>query len=99
MALRHLLPALVLTGCVERNVANPEVPVRKTLPVSVCAAPLTPPPRKPGDDRVLVRNLDPEQWLQIMVPSYKQGEGLAALSTDCTGHYVFANEALRYGVS
>src|SRR5205823_6038291 len=42
---------------------------------------------------------DPEQWLQIMIPSYKQGEGLPPLTADCTGHYVFANEALRYGIS
>ncbi len=102
MAFRSVAPvALVLANaaCVDHNAANPEVPTRKTLPVSVCTTPLAPPQRKAGDDRVIVHNLDPEQWLQIMVPQYEQGHGLPPVAVDCTGHYVFANETLRYGVS
>lgn len=100
MELRLVLPcALGLAACVDQSNLTPEVPARKTLPVSVCTTPLTPPPRKPGDDRVLVRNLDAEQWLQVMVPKYTPSDGLAPVATDCTGHYVFANETLRYGVS
>ncbi len=94
-----LLSLLGFTACVEQNAVNPEVPARKTLPVSVCTTPLTPPARQPGDERVLVRNLDPEQWLQIVVPKYAPGDGLSPTATDCTGRYVFANETLRYGVS
>jgi hypothetical protein len=100
MVSRLALPlALGLTACVEQNNLTPEVPARKTLPVSVCTTPLTPPPRKPGDDRVLVRNLDAEQWLQILVPAYSTSDGLSPTATDCTGYHVFANETLRYGVS
>jgi len=94
-----LLSLLGLSACVEQNALNPEVPARKTLPVSVCTTPLTPPTRQRGDDRVLVRSLDAEQWLQIMVPKYSSGEGLSPTATDCTGRHVFANETLRYGVS
>ncbi|MBM4359755.1 MAG: hypothetical protein FJ096_16755 [Deltaproteobacteria bacterium] len=100
MDLRLALPfVLGLTACVDRTNLTPEVPARKTLPVSVCTTPLTPPPRKPGDDRVLVRNLDAEQWLKIMVPQYEPAAGLSPTATDCTGYHVFANETLRFGVS
>jgi len=88
-----------VSACVEQNVATPEVPARKTLPVSVCTTPLTPPPRKPGDERVLLRNIDAEQWMKIVVPQFSPADGLAPTATDCTGSYLFANETLRYGVS
>lgn len=46
----------------------------------------------------MVRDLDPEQWLEIMVPGYDLGKGIDGKAVDCTGHYVFANETLRFGV-
>jgi hypothetical protein len=100
IALRFVLGLSVgVSACVEQNVATPEVPARKTLPVSVCTTPLTPPPRKAGDERVLVRNIDAEQWMKIVVPQFSPADGLAPTATDCTGSYLFANETLRYGVS
>jgi hypothetical protein len=98
-ALGYLTSLLLLTGCAKRITFHPEVPTRKSLPASVCTTPLAPPSRRAGDDRILVRNLDSEQWLQVMIPKFSPNERLAPTAIDCTGHYVFANETLRYGIS
>jgi len=89
---------LISTGCVEQQRVLPEIPTRRVLPVSVCTTQLAPPAR--GDsDKAVIRSLDPEQWLQIMIPSYEIGKGVNPTDIDCTGHYVFANEMLRHGVA
>jgi len=67
------------------------------IPVPVCTTPLSPPGGKGG--QAIVRSLEPEQWMQILIPEYQPGEGLNATNVDCTGHYVFANESLRFGVA
>ena len=86
-------------GCVNTERPVYEAPARQTTPVSVCTEGITPPKRKRGDAKAMVRDLDPEQWLEIMLPSYDPGDGLQPTMTDCTGNYVFANETLRHGVS
>ncbi len=59
---------------------------------------LAPPARDPGGG-VVVRSLDPEQWLEIIVPDLELKKGLEPTAMDCTGHYLFANETLRYGIA
>lgn len=87
-------------GCVDQNRPVYEAPARQTIPIPVCAKPLAPPRRGRGDAaKVIVRDLEPEQWLEVMMPDYEASAGLEPRAADCTGHYVFANETLRYGVS
>ncbi len=89
-----------LGGCVDQNRPVYEAPARQTIPIPVCAKPLAPPPRGRGDsNKAVVRDLDPEEWLEVMVPDFDMKKGLEHRATDCTGHFVFANETLRYGVS
>lgn len=89
-----------VTGCVDQNRPVYEAPPRQTIPIPVCAKPLAPPRRGRGDAaKVIIRDLDPEEWLEVMVPDYEAQEGIEHRAVDCTGHYVFANETLRYGVS
>lgn len=75
-----------------------EVETRQASPISVCTMQLAPPKRK-ASDKAIVRSLDPEQWMEAMVPGFDQHKGLQAAEVDCTGHYLFANEALRHGIS
>jgi hypothetical protein len=86
-------------GCVNQERPIYEAPARQTIPVSVCTEGIAPPRRKKDDDSIIVRDLDPEQWLEIMVPSYDPSKGMEPRATDCTGNYVFANESLRRGIS
>ena len=94
-----LVGAASLTACVDNNRPIQEAKARKTIPIPVCAEPLAPPRRDPGEgDQEKIRDLDAEQWLDIMVPKYEAAQGMEGTAVDCTGHYVFANEILRYGV-
>ena len=106
-------------GCVDQSRTILEAPARLTMLVPVCSTQLAPPGRSPSSKakRVpLVRSLDPEHWLEVMVPelaraansepvkveeagSKAENKSLRGDSIDCTGHYVFANETLRFGVS
>src|SRR5690349_5300427 len=72
-----------------------EVPTRNQVPIAVCTTPLGAPKR--AGSRAVVRNLDPEDWAHILMPSYMEDKGLSATEVDCTGNYVFANESLRGG--
>jgi hypothetical protein len=74
-----------------------EAPARQIIPVPVCTEPIAPPARK-ASEKGLVRDLDPEEWLAIMVPAYEEQKGMDGTAVDCTGQYVFANETLRLGV-
>jgi hypothetical protein len=47
----------------------------------------------------MVRTLDADQWMGVVVPGYDEARGLGPTDVDCTGSYVFANETLRGGVS
>src|SRR5262249_3503751 len=73
-----------------------EGPTRRQIPIAVCTTPLGAPKR--AGSRSIVRNLDPEDWAHILMPSYVEQEGLKATEVDCTGNYVFANESLRGGI-
>jgi hypothetical protein len=75
-----------------------EVDTRQASPISVCTMQLAPPKRK-GSDKAIVRSLDPEQWMEAMVPTFDPAKGIQAAEVDCTGHYLFANETLRHGLS
>ncbi|MSP25211.1 MAG: hypothetical protein EXR75_08615 [Myxococcales bacterium] len=86
-------------GCVEQQSTAIEVPARQTLPVSVCTNQLPPPARASSAKGAVVRSLDAEQWMRFLVPGYEDASGLSPTANDCTGHYVFANETLRHGVS
>ena len=86
-------------GCVNTERPVYEAPARQTTPVSVCTEGIAPPRRKKDDGSEIVRDLDPEQWLEIMLPGYDPEQGMEPKATDCTGNYVFANETLRFGVS
>ncbi len=85
-------------GCVDQTRPVYEAPGRQTIPIPVCAEGIAPPKREKGDSSAIVRDLDPEQWLEIMMPQYDPDKGLQPTARDCTGHYAFANETLRYGV-
>lgn len=71
---------------------------RRAIPVAVCTTQLAPPRRK-GSDKAIIRSLDPEQWMEVVVPKYEAGKGLNPTDVDCTGNYLFANETLRHGIS
>ena len=95
-----LLVPLWASGCATPpKQPHEEVETRKATPISVCTTQLAPPRRKAGSDKAVVRSLDPEQWMEVLDPSFDQTKGIVATETDCTGHYLFANEDLRYGVS
>lgn len=93
--------SLAVSACSTRETAYPEAQVRRVVPVPVCTEGITPPKRQVGADsnKAIVRTLDPEKWLEILVPGYDPGKGMNPTDVDCTGHYVFANQTLRYGVS
>jgi hypothetical protein len=94
-----LLVPLGCSGCVTPpKQPHEEVETRQATPISVCTTQLAPPRRK-ASGKAVVRSLDPEQWLEVMVPSFDRAKGLSATDPDCTGHYLFANEELRYGMS
>jgi hypothetical protein len=87
------------TGCgagPEQNRA--QIPTRQQIPIPVCTTQLSPVQRKAGG-KAVVRQLDPEEWMKVVSPSFNQQAGLGPTDTDCTGHYLFANESLRGGVS
>jgi hypothetical protein len=88
-----------LAGCG----ASPEQPhgelkTRKQIPIPVCSIQLSP-VKSSGTGKAVVRSLEPEQWMQVLVPAYTEEKGLNATDVDCTGNYVFVNESLRGGVS
>lgn len=90
------LPALA--GCGAPEQPHAEIPTRYQIPIPVCTTPLPPVARK-GGGRAVVRNLDAEQWMGVVSPSFEPRAGLGPTDTDCTGHYLFANESLRGGIS
>jgi hypothetical protein len=88
-----------LAGCPSPDPQpHAEIPQRYQIPIPVCSTPLSPVQRQAGG-RAVVRNLDPEQWMTVMSPGFSPQIGLGATDTDCTGHYMFANESLRGGIS
>jgi hypothetical protein len=91
-----LLVPLVGCGAAPEQ-RHPEAKVRKQSPVPVCTKQLS--PVKGGGGKAVVRNLDPEQWTQVLVPAFTPERGLQDKDLDCTGNYAFANESLRGGVS
>lgn len=92
-----LLFGMMGPGCVDQTRPVYEAPGRQTIPIPVCAEGIAPPKRDKGDSATIVRDLDPEQWLEIMMPKYDAEKGLEPTARDCTGHYAFANETLRFG--
>lgn len=97
--LPSLLAASAASGCstpLEQNKTH--VPIRQSIPVSVCTEQLAPVKAK-SQGKAVVRDLDPAQWLEIVIPQYEEEKGLEPTALDCTGHYVFANESLRGGAS
>ena len=90
------LPAL--WGCVDPPVSQARhAELRDEAPLSVCRSKLA--PVGGGRGKAVVRDLDPEQWTEVLVPGFQQEEGLEPTALDCTGHYIFANESLRGGAS
>ena len=71
---------------------------RKQTPIPVCTTQLAP-VRSASKGKAMVRSLDPEQWMSVLIPSFDPDKGLNPTDVDCTGHYAFANEMLRGGVS
>jgi len=95
--------ALCLTASLAGCGSYPDQPhgeakTRKQTPIPVCSTPLEPVKRS-ASGRAVVRTLDPQQWVGVIAPSYSEERGLGATDTDCTGHYMFANETLRGGIS
>jgi hypothetical protein len=89
---------LAVVGCGAADQPHAEITARKQTPISVCTTQLAPPKSAAGG-KAVVRSLDPEQWMGILVPGFKADQGLGPTDLDCTNHYVFANESLRHGVS
>lgn len=85
-------------GCGAPEQPHAELPTRYQIPIPVCTTPLPPVTRKAGG-RAVVRSLDPEQWMSVIEPGFDPRGGLGPTDIDCTGHYVFANESLRGGIS
>jgi hypothetical protein len=55
--------------------------------------------KRSASGKSVVRDLDAEQWVGVMVPSFNPDRGVGPTDADCTGHYIFANESLRGGIS
>lgn len=95
------LMVTALAGCPDplKNQVK-QVEIRYGTPVSVCRNKL-PPVGDPTRVGAAVRDLDPGQWLEILVPGYVDDDeqGLEAIAVDCTGNYLFANETLKGGAS
>ncbi|AUX44722.1 hypothetical protein SOCE26_061890 [Sorangium cellulosum] len=91
--------AVALAGCGSYpEQPHGELQTRKQNPIPVCTAQL-PPARRAAGNKAAVRTLEPDQWLAIIVPTYNEERGIGPTDVDCTGHYVFANETLRGGIS
>jgi hypothetical protein len=71
---------------------------RKQIPIPVCTTQLDP-VKSEGGGKAVVRDLDEEQWVSVMLPSFNDEKGLTATEMDCTNHYAFVNESLRGGIS
>ncbi len=85
-------------GCNATEQPHVEVPTRQQIPIPVCTTALPPVARKAGG-KAVIRNLDPEQWVNVMIPAFNPQSGHGPTDVDCTGHYVYANESLRGGIS
>jgi len=97
-AFAFALVALV-AGCgASPEQPHAEVPTRKQIPIPVCTLQLAP-AGSPSPSKSRVRSLDPEQWVGVIAPSFNPDQGLGPTDADCTGHYLFANESLRGGIS
>jgi hypothetical protein len=90
--------ALALTGCGGAEQPHSEVAARNQTPIPVCTMQLAPVAGQ-GTGKAVVRSLDPEQWIEALIPSFDDSKGLNPTDVDCTGHYAFANEMLRGGIS
>lgn len=75
-----------------------EVNARKQAPVAVCSQQL-PPAKRAAGGKSVVRNLDAEQWMGVILPGFSVEKGIDDKARDCTGGFAFANESLRGGVS
>lgn len=89
--------AVTAVGCASAELPRPETATRQVVPIPVCTKGLAPPKRAAGGKAVM-RSLEPEEWLEILVPSYEEKRAFDGRELDCTGHYVFANDALRWGI-
>lgn len=107
MSLSRRFPALAAAFAALQAVAgcgaspeqpHSETPTRQQIPIPVCTTALTPVARK-ATGKAAARSLDPEQWMNVVSPSFNPQGGLGPTDTDCTGHYLFANESLRGGIS
>lgn len=92
-----LLGLVAGCGASPKNVPI-QAPLREKKPIPVCTTQLAP-VQAAGEGQGVVRDLPPEQWLEVVVPGFDEEKGIDPTSVDCTGHYVFANESLRGGVS
>ncbi|MFO0554559.1 MAG: hypothetical protein U0271_39650 [Polyangiaceae bacterium] len=94
------LAATATTGCAGEPLSSTkkQVEIRYVTPISVCRMKLAP-VGNPTRAGTAVRDLDPAQWLEVMVPGYDEAKGIDPTALDCTGNYVFANESLRGGAS
>jgi hypothetical protein len=91
--------AAALVGCGSYpDQPHGESKTRKQSPIPVCTTPLSPVQRS-SSGKSVVRSLEPDEWVGVLVPGYSQDRGLGPTDSDCTGHYVFANEMLRGGIS
>ncbi len=91
--------ALGLSACGASPVQpHVEVASRKQIPIPVCTTQLGA-VKRPASGKSVVRSLDPEQWMSVLVKGYTVEKGLGDKDLDCTDHYLFANESLRGGIS
>ena len=94
------LAAASTTAACGASPAQPhsEVSTRQQIPIPVCTTPLVPVARKMAG-KAVVRQLEPEEWAGVISPYFRPENGLGPTDADCTGHYLFANESLRGGIS
>ena len=70
--------------------------MRAQVPIPVCTMSLA--PARQGSGRA-VRPIEPDQWVELLVPAFGATKGLPQAGQDCAGYAAFANESLRGGVS
>ncbi|MBK9258667.1 MAG: hypothetical protein IPM54_02400 [Polyangiaceae bacterium] len=75
-----------------------EVQTRGQAPLAVCTKKLSP-LSSSGGGRAVVRTLEADQWAEVAFPGVSGDKGFNPTDIDCTGHYAFANESLRGGIS
>lgn len=98
-AVTFALASTLVSGCgAAPEQPHRELQTRGQAPLAVCTKKLSPLSSSSGG-RAVVRTLEADQWAEVAFPGVEGEKGFNPTDIDCTGHYAFANESLRGGIS